>query len=623
MPDYIYLLENRLSPHQRDAVRLVRDAARGASITVFLTGGAVRDLTTGSPVRDLDFTVQGNALSLKGALTAAGAHFWGEHTPSQTLFLEFPGNVRAEISTARREEFPKPGKPEYIWDTILEDLRRRDFTVNAMALSLNDMSFGLLMDPLNGVADIEARTLRLVSNYGFLESPVRMLRAARLVHRLQWTIDEKTQIRLQNAKDEGMMQHLSVYDKGYELEEIGHEENPLATLKALEAEGWMKELFPAWTASCADVSGLDQMHEVLTRLQMQGVYPDASTAAMELLTAKMKPNDLTALKKLFVRQGFVKQWERLDKDAQDFAAKLTAKDASSPSATWKLFQTSNPSAVLWLGLTGKGVATQNKYKNFFSVWPEAKSQVPATIMQEMRITPELPEYAELLQEYFYALIDGKLKTEEEIRAFLEPYSPPAPPPPVTVRRGRAAKKSEKKAAAKAENESAENADVDTKGDAEDEPVVKPKKVAKAAKKAEKPAVVAEPAVVPAKAPAKLEKPVVKAAEKPQPKAAPVKAAPLKVVPAKAVVVKKAAAPAKHTAAKPVAKVVAKTAPKKPVKATAKPSSAKSGSVKKVAAKKVVVKKPTAKPAPKPAAKKAVAHKAPVKKTAAKPVKKKH
>jgi tRNA nucleotidyltransferase/poly(A) polymerase len=623
MPDYIYLLENRLSPHQRDAVRLVRDAARDASITVFLTGGAVRDLTTGSPVRDLDFSVQGNALSLKEPLTAAGAHYWGEHTPSQTLFLEFPGNVRAEISTARREEFPKPGKPEYIWDTILEDLRRRDFTVNAMALSLNDMSFGLLMDPLNGVADIEARTLRLVSNYGFLESPVRMLRAARLVHRLQWTIDEKTQTRLQNAKDEGMMQHLSAYDKGYELEEIGHEENPLATLKALEAEGWMKELFPAWTASCADVSGLEQMHEVLTRLQMQGVYPDASSAAMELLTAKMKPNDLAALKKLFVRQGFVKQWERLDKDAQEFAAKLTAKEASSPSATWKLFQTSNPSAVLWLGLTGKGVATQNKYKNFFSVWPEAKSQVPTVIMQEMRITPELPEYAVLLQEYFYALIDGKLKTEEEIRAFLEPYSPPAPPPPVTVRRGRAAKKSEKKAAAKAEDESADGDDVENDGDAEDEPVVKPKKAAKAAKKAEKSVPVeAEPAGVPLKAPAKVEKPGAKAAEKPQPKAAASKAAPVKVVPAK-----KAAAPAKHAAAKPIVKTTARTAPKKPMKAPAKASGAKSGNATKVAAKKVVaksaVRRSTPKPAAKPAAKKAVAHKAPAKKTAAKPVKKKH
>ena len=487
MPDYIYLLENRLSPAQREAVRIVRDVARAESITVFLTGGAVRDLTTGSPVRDLDFSVQGNALNLKQALSDAGGSFWGEHVPSQTIYFSFPGSVRVEVSSTRREEYPKPGKPEYIWDTILDDLRRRDFTANAMALSLNDMSFGLLMDPLNGVADIEQRILRLVSNYGFIESPVRMLRAARLQHRLQWTLDEKTQTRLQNAMDEGLMQQLSAFDKGYELEEIGHEENPLATLTALEAQGWMKELFPAWTPASADLPGLEQMHEILTRLQMQGVYPDTSTAAMELLTARMQPKDLEALKKSFVRQGFVKEWARLAKDAEDFSKQLTAKESASPSATWKLFQTANPAAVLWLGLTGKGSATQTKYKNFFTVWPESKQQLPVALMQEMRITPELPRYAELVENYFYDLIDGKLKTDEEIRAFLEPYSPPAPPPPVNVRRGRAAKKAEsKKAAKQAEAAEAEDLDLDPDADAPetDEPLEEaPRKAAKPSRKA--------------------------------------------------------------------------------------------------------------------------------------------
>ena len=605
MPDYIYLLENRLSPSQREAVRIVRDVARDESMTVFLTGGAVRDLTTGSPVRDLDFSVQGNALKLKNALTQKGGTFWGEHAPTQTLFFSFPGNVRVEVASTRREEYPKPGKPEYHWDTILEDLRRRDFTANAMALSLNDMSFGLLMDPLNGVADIEQRILRLVSNYGFLESPVRMLRAARLNHRLQWVMDEKTQQRLQNAIDEGMMQKLSDYDKGYELEEIGHEENPLAVLKALEELGWMKELFPAWTSAKADVSGLEQMHEVHTRLQMQGVYPDASSAAMELLTARMQPKDLEALKKTFVRQGFVKEWAHLAKDAEDFSKQLTAKEAASPSATWKLFQTANPSAVLWLGLTGKGAATQTKYKNFFSVWPEFKSQLPAAIMQEMRITPELPAYAELVENYFYSLIDGKLKTEEEIRAFLEPYSPPAPPPPVNVRRTRAAKKSESK---KSSSKTAAVPDGEGEGDEEASAEPTPKKAPKAGKvKAEKAPVAA--AVAPEETLARSVAPMAKAKEVAKPVAA--KAVAIKPVPVKAqpVAAKAKSVPPVKAATKTAPKVVAKP----PVKAVAKKSAKPAKKAAKPAAKKAApAKKPvTKKPSPKPVAKKS-----------AKPVKKK-
>jgi len=88
--------------------------------------------------------------------------------------------VRLEVGSTLSATYPKPGKPVYKAATILDDLRRRDFTANAMALSLNDGSYGLLMDLLNGVADIENRELRLVSNYGFIEDPVRMIRAARL-----------------------------------------------------------------------------------------------------------------------------------------------------------------------------------------------------------------------------------------------------------------------------------------------------------------------------------------------------------------------------------------------------------------------------------------------------------
>ena len=441
MPDYIYLLKNRLSIHQRNALEHIRSAAREAGMTVFLVGGAVRDLTSGSPVFDLDVTVQGNALKLKKALEKAGGKLWGEHEPSRTLFFRFPVGVTVEISSARREEYPKPGKPVYHWDTILEDLRRRDFTANAMALSLNEHSYGLLMDPLNGVADIEARQLRLVSNYGFIEDPARLLRATRLVARLGWQLDERTQTRFQNSKEEKAIEALSPYHRGYELEEIAHEEDGLRVLAAMEAEGWMQVLFPAWTTASADAPALEEMRKLVTQLQMQGVSPDISAASVQYLTAKLAHKDLAALKALFVRPGFVGEWNNLDNAAKEFNKQLSGKEAATPSATWKLFTTADPQAVLWLGLTTKTPAIQAKYKNFFTVWPEARQKVPHALFQELRITPEVPGYDEMLSQLFLGIIDGKLESEEQLRAFLEPYSPPAPPPPVTVRRTRGSKKS--------------------------------------------------------------------------------------------------------------------------------------------------------------------------------------
>ncbi len=121
-----------------------------------------------------------------------------------------------EIGSTLSVTYPKPGKPVVKPANILEDLRRRDFTANAMALSLNQGSYGLLMDPLNGVADIENRELRLVSNYGFIEDPVRMIRAARFMARLGWVMEERTAARYETGKQEEYIAALGSFQKHYE-----------------------------------------------------------------------------------------------------------------------------------------------------------------------------------------------------------------------------------------------------------------------------------------------------------------------------------------------------------------------------------------------------------------------
>ncbi len=612
MPDYIYLLENRLSPAQQNALREVRDAARNAGMTVFLAGGAVRDLTSGFPVRDLDFSVQGNALKLKKPLEKAGAKLWGEHEPSRTLFFWFPGSVRVEVSSARREEYPKPGKPVYHWAPILEDLRRRDFTANAMAISLNEGSWGLLLDPLNGFADIETRHLRLASNYGFIEDPSRMIRAARFIARTGWEMDPRTKSRYENARDEGLIEQISAFSRGYELEEIAHEEDPIKALRLLEAEGWMKALYPAWTAAKADLKGLDELNRIFIRLLMLGVNPDPSAAHVELLTAKMTPKDLSGLKRLFPRTGFVDQWNHLEHSAKEFSKELLGKGASTPSATWKLLVNYEPEAVLWLAFSAKNAAVKEKFNNFFNVWPEARQKIPTALMAEMRITPELPEYGKIAEELFFQFMDGKLQTEEEIRAFLEPHSPPAPPPPVVIRRPRG-----RRAEPKFEEEEELEIPALRAGEAEEgeeeeeteEPVRsgeieilppsktlaaakpaatagKPEKTApvKAAKEAPKPTAEAKAAAkAPAKADAKASsKPEIKAAAKPQPAVkAPPKAsskpeAKPEAKPAKAVskVASLAAKAVAKPAAKPAAKKQAAAHARKPVKVAPKPAAKK-------------------------------------------------
>ena len=147
-------MESRLTPDQLKGVTLVQDIARAQNMNVYLTGGAIGDIISGFPIRDLDFSVQGNPLKLQKELVHAGAVIQGTDEDLKVVYALLPGNVRAEISMTRAEVYDKPGKPPQItFATINEDLRRRDFTINAMALSLNPGSRGLLADPFNGIAD--------------------------------------------------------------------------------------------------------------------------------------------------------------------------------------------------------------------------------------------------------------------------------------------------------------------------------------------------------------------------------------------------------------------------------------------------------------------------------------
>src|SRR5262252_7178772 len=227
MADYIYSMETRLTPEQQRGVNLIQEIARHAGLNVYLTGGTIRDLITGFPIRDIDLSLQGNPLKLQKELEKTGISVEGVEEDLRALHLLMPGNVRAELNQTRAETYDKPGKPPVVTPaTINEDLRRRDFTVNSMALSLNEGSRGLLLDPFNGVADIEAKVLRVLHNYAFLEEPVRLLRAARFMARFHWPLEERTQARYDAAKENNYIQYVNKRSIGAELEQLAHEDDP-------------------------------------------------------------------------------------------------------------------------------------------------------------------------------------------------------------------------------------------------------------------------------------------------------------------------------------------------------------------------------------------------------------
>ena len=441
MADYIYTMETRLTPDQQRGVTLLQGIAKDAGMNIYLAGGAVRDIISGFNIRDLDFTVQGNPFKIQKELERAGARIVATDEDSKTLYLTLPGNVRAEVSMARIERYEKTGKPPIVSPaTIIEDLRRRDLTINAMALSLNEGSRGLLMDPFNGMADIEAKLIRVLHNYAFVEDPSRLIRATRFAARFHWPLEERTQLRYDSAKENNYIEYITNKAIGLELAQMGYEEDPLHVLKALEKEGWLKVLSAHWTSAKVDAANLSQLLKTRQQMNEFGYLPDTAPAAMYFLTSKLNDKEINEIRKLIPRKDLVEAWRDIEDHAKELAKRLSGKEAATPSRTWKLLSEARPEMILFLSLTSRQQAVQQKIKNFFTKWRQVQQKIPLPEMTELLITPQMPEYPKIAHDVFMLLLDGRLRSRTETLKFLKPLAPPPPPPPPPpVRRGRAAK----------------------------------------------------------------------------------------------------------------------------------------------------------------------------------------
>jgi len=440
MADYIYTMELRLSPDQLKGVNLVQDVARAAGMNIYLTGGAIRDIISGGAIRDIDLTVQGNPLKLQKDLEKAGARITAVDEDARTIFVLLPGNAHAEISMARTERFEKTGKPPIVTPaTIHEDLRRRDFTINAMALSLNEGSRGLLLDPFNGVADIEAKLIRILHNYSFLEDPSRLIRATRFAARFHWPLEERTQARYDAAKEGRYIDHILRSSIGHEIGALAHEDDPLNVVKMLEKEGWLEVLHPHWTSAKVDTNGITALMKTRQQMVDLGYTPDAGPAVMHFLTARLSEKDISDLQRMIPRKDLVEAWRDIEDHAKDLAKRLMGKEAATPSRTWNLLSESRPEMVLFLAVTAKQQSVEQKIKNYLTKWRQVQQSLPLPEMTELLITPQLPEYPKLARDVFMLLLDGKMRSRTERLKFLKPFAPPPPPPPPAPRRGRAAK----------------------------------------------------------------------------------------------------------------------------------------------------------------------------------------
>jgi tRNA nucleotidyltransferase/poly(A) polymerase len=411
--DYMFMLDSHLSGEQSKALADIRQAAEQANLNLFLTGGAMRDMMGGFPIRDLDFTIEGPALKFAKSLTAGGrAVITGTDDNRKSAELQFPGGVTVSVSMAHRERFAKPGaKPQVQPATIHEDLLGRDFTVNAIALSLNKASRGLLLDPTNGLGDLSRKELRAVGTYTLYDDPSRILRMIRLRVRLKFAIDERTQMQYRNVREAKLETKIGAAALEQEFRQIALD--PLAgeVLKALEEENLLYLISPALAGPKLNLLGFQKLQKARQSLPF-GIPLPVNWYALFLfvLLEKLSSRERSQLVSAAgIARADLDAAAKLETRAAKVEKELATAKLQRPSALYALLSKVPGEILLFLLMRSGQRLVLDRIRNYLQKYLPAAQEITDKDVMERGAQPGTAKFAKLQKEMIAARLDARPK----------------------------------------------------------------------------------------------------------------------------------------------------------------------------------------------------------------------
>jgi len=426
MSDYMFMLESHLSPAQFRVVGEMQALAAEAGSNLFLTGGAMRDMLGGFPVRDLDFVIEANALKMAKVVEKQhGATIVSTDELKKSAELRFAGGITAELAMARQERYSKSGARAQITPaTIHEDLRGRDFTVNAIALSLNRASLGLPIDPTNGVGDIERKELRAIHNYAFYDDPSRMLRLMRFKVRLGYTIDERTKLQYENAREAEMLTRIGPEALGAELRHIACEILVGDLMRALEEEKLVELYSPALVGAKLNLAVFTKLQKarqlVPVDFRLQSL-PLFLHVLMEKLNAKER---LALIKATALSRAETTACQKIESAAKKLERDLKAAKLQKPSHLYQALIKAPGELVLFLLVYSEQRLVQDRIRNYFQKYLPASLEITDELVAASvgagGLAPGTPKFQRAKEEMILTRLDARPK---------KPAPEPEPPPP--------------------------------------------------------------------------------------------------------------------------------------------------------------------------------------------------
>ena len=425
MPDYMFLLESRLSPEQRAAMMRMQELSAAMGFNVYLTGGTVRDLITGASLRDLDFTVEGNPSKLARELEKGGAKILDEDEKLRHVELLFAGDVEGSIAAARDDHYVRPGtRPEIRWSTIMEDLRRRDFSLNAIAISLNPASRGLLLDPTNGLSDIERGEVRALTIHSFTNQPGRLLRALRYGARMGFKVEARTQEWFDLAIERGLQNTITPEDAGGELRALAREERPGVVLKAWEEHDLLEVVNPVLAKKHPDYEAIHRLSKVRDDLMMAGLRPRLATPMLLAVLGRLKDREQAGvLSKAGFRAAESETILSFEERALAAQKELAGKKTQAPIDAYRFIEKMLAEQTAYLLAESNNSAALSKLRAYLNKWRPLRAGLP-TVANELEALGMArgAKFDDIVNQMFAIQLTGRGKTPEEREKILRKLS---------------------------------------------------------------------------------------------------------------------------------------------------------------------------------------------------------
>lgn len=404
----------------KDIIELLKKIgliANGMGYSAFAVGGLARDLLMGFKNLDLDIVIEGDAIKLGHSLSRETGGTLVVHKRFGTATVIMKDRLKIDLATARREVYEKPAAlPTVEFSSLKDDLIRRDFTINAMAVSINKGSFGQLIDFFGGEADLSRGRIGVMHDGSFIDDPTRIFRAVRFEQRFGFTIDPHTRELIQHAMDEEMFCKVEPQRIRDEIVLILKEEKPLKALKRMAELHELRFIHPKIRLDRELVRFYNSIDDVCRWYEgsvADGRPIDRWLMYLAALFTDLSYKETRELCERYVfRRGETLRILSYKKDGRRLAGILGQKKALKPSRVYDLLKDLSYEVVLLIAAKSGPGAAFRRVKEFISGYNKVKISLKGDDLKALGLKPG-PKFRKILDALLYKKIDGLLKAKSD------------------------------------------------------------------------------------------------------------------------------------------------------------------------------------------------------------------